>query len=89
MVCAEVKFHPMAEAQTTIYMQEMKLPAASHDSAAAIQACTSLASSFYEQITLVFLKILRLSITYLGRRIGFSTLVFSLHRLMDRPVEEQ
>eukprot|EP00971_Amphidinium_carterae_P207018 4107364-Amphidinium_carterae.1 len=38
MVCAEVKFHPMAEAQTTRYLTEMKLPAASYDSATTIQA---------------------------------------------------
>eukprot|EP00971_Amphidinium_carterae_P060945 1206280-Amphidinium_carterae.1 len=38
MVCAEVAFHPMAEAQTTRYLTDMKLPGPSYDTAAAIQA---------------------------------------------------
>eukprot|EP00971_Amphidinium_carterae_P083387 1650318-Amphidinium_carterae.1 len=38
MVCAEVAFHPMAKAQTTRYMTDMKLPGPSYDTAAAIQA---------------------------------------------------
>eukprot|EP00971_Amphidinium_carterae_P006005 118351-Amphidinium_carterae.1 len=38
MVCAEVKFHPMAEAHTCRFLREMKLPTASYDNATTIQA---------------------------------------------------
>eukprot|EP00971_Amphidinium_carterae_P233641 4636617-Amphidinium_carterae.1 len=38
MVCAEAKFHPMAEAHTCRFLREMKLPTASYDNATTIQA---------------------------------------------------
>eukprot|EP00971_Amphidinium_carterae_P128860 2552112-Amphidinium_carterae.1 len=38
MTCAEVKFHPMAEAHTCRFLTEMKMPPQSYDSATQIQA---------------------------------------------------